>query len=93
LFPQFKNERDAKPSHYVLAPAFDQVPMLYAPADDGLTPAQDFVVPSPTPDTLDVWEEARAMALEFWRHAAEAPSVSDAMRRIAHDNAKAIGAT
>jgi hypothetical protein len=87
LFPRFRNEQDAEPAGYVLAPAFDQVPMLYAPAADGLTPARDFVAPSPTADTLDVWEEARAMALQFWRLAADAASVSDVMRGIARTNA------
>jgi hypothetical protein len=49
-----------------LAPAFDQVSMLYAPTADGQVPARVFAVPRVTPETLDVWDDARDAARELW---------------------------
>jgi hypothetical protein len=49
-----------------LAPAFDQVSMLYAPMGAGQVPARQFTLPHATAHTLDVWEEARDAAHQFW---------------------------
>ena len=70
-----------------LAPAFDQVSMLYAPAADGQLPARSFAVSYATADTLDVWDDARAAAGEFWRRASDDGRVSDDLRRAAAANA------
>src|SRR5688572_5119283 len=75
---------------YALAPAFDQLPMFYAPSGDGSVPVRHFVPPSPIAETLDVWDEARSLALIFWNNASDGPTVSDGMRRIAAANARAI---
>jgi len=75
---------------YTLAPAFDQLPMLYAPGGDGSVPAREFPQPRPAAETLDVWDEARSLALIFWNNASDGPTVSDGMRRIAAANARAI---
>jgi hypothetical protein len=75
---------------YTLAPAFDQLPMLYAPGADGSVPACDFAPPGPPANALDVWDEARALALTFWHNATDGPTVSDNMRRIAAANARAV---
>ncbi len=45
-----------------LAPAFDQVSMLYAPTADGQVPSRAFSMPPVTSDTLDVWDDARDAA-------------------------------
>src|SRR3954469_7522006 len=42
-----------------LAPAFDQVSMLYAPTADGQVPTRVLTLPNVTSDTLDVWDDAR----------------------------------
>ena len=78
------------PAGYTLAPAFDQLPMLYAPSGDGSVPVRDFVPPSPWAGALDEWDEARSMALAFWHNASDGPTVSGAMRRIAAGNARAL---
>ena len=78
---------------YALAPAFDQLPMLYAPSGDGSVPVREFHPPPPAAEMLDVWDEARALALSFWQNASDGPTVSDAMRRIAADNARALAAS
>jgi len=69
-----------------LAPAFDQVSMLYAPSGDGQVPKRDFPVPTLTADTLDVWEEARSAALDFWQAGAHDQRLSDEMRAICDRN-------
>jgi hypothetical protein len=81
------------PDGYTLAPAFDQLPMLYAPSGDGSVPVRDFVPPSPSAGVLDVWDEARSMALTFWHNASDGPTVSDGMRRIAAANSRALSAS
>jgi hypothetical protein len=66
-----------------LAPAFDQLPMLYAPSADGQVPIRDFIRPHPTPDQLDVWDDAARAAADFWQRAGDEARLSDAMRRTA----------
>jgi hypothetical protein len=73
-----------------LAPAFDQTAMLYAPTGDGQLPARTFTVPLATGDTLDVWDDARNAAREFWQRASDDPRVSDDLRTIATSNAATL---
>jgi len=70
-----------------LAPAFDQVSMLYSPAADGQLPLRPFVLPPATADTLEVWDAARSAAREFWQRASDDVRVSDDLRRTAASNA------
>ena len=70
-----------------LAPAFDQVSILYAPSADGQVPARAFAMPSATSDTLDVWDDARAAAREFWGRASDDGRLSDDVRTICCANA------
>jgi hypothetical protein len=65
-----------------LAPAFDQVSMLYAPSADGLVPSRAFAVPHATADTLEVWEDARIAARDFWQRASDDGRVSDEVRSL-----------
>ena len=73
-----------------LAPAFDQVSMLYMPAADGQLPSRVFAPPPATADTLDVWDAARGAAREFWQRAGDDRRVSDDLRRAAAANASAL---
>lgn len=74
-----------------LAPAFDQVSMLYAPAADAQVLPRTFAPPHATADTLEVWDEARAAARELWQRASDDARVSDDVRTISAANAKALG--
>jgi hypothetical protein len=76
-----------------LAPAFDQVPTLYSPTADGQVPPRVFAVPNVTPDTLDVWDEARDAAREFWAQGSDDARLSDDTRSFCASNAQlfAIG--
>ena len=71
-----------------LAPAFDQVSMLYAPTGDGQVPPRDFALPHATASTLDVWDDARGAAREFWEQGSQDMRLSDDARLICENNLK-----
>ena len=71
-----------------LAPAFDQVSMLYAPTGDGQVPPRDFALPNATASTLDVWDDARSAAREFWEQGSQDMRLSDDARLICESNLK-----
>ena len=64
--------------------------MLYAPAADGQLPARSLALSYATADTLDVWDDARRAAREFWQRASEEGRVSDDLRRASAANASAL---
>lgn len=70
-----------------LAPAFDQAPMLYAPSPDDQLPARAFVMPHATADTLEVWDDGRMAAFEYWKRARDDARVSDGLRSFCAANA------
>jgi hypothetical protein len=70
-----------------LAPAFDQVSMLYAPLADGQVVPRTFALPRATSDTLDVWDDARMAAREFWGRASDDARLSDDVRSFCAANA------
>jgi hypothetical protein len=69
-----------------LAPAFDQVSMWYAPTGDGQVPPREFVLPHATANTLDVWDDARDAAREFWEQGSQDMRLSDDARLICENN-------
>ena len=73
-----------------LAPAFDQVSMQYSPTADGQVPARVFTVPNMTPDTLDVWDDARDAAREFWARGSDDARLSDDGRSLCDSNAQLL---
>lgn len=72
---------------YDLAPAFDQLPMAYAPQASGNMLEQPVRVARPNADTLDVWDEATSLARAYWRTAADA-DLTDSMHAIATAHAQ-----
>jgi hypothetical protein len=64
--------------------------MLYAPVADGQVPARTFSLPRASSDTLDVWDEARAAAREFWARASDDVRLSDDIRDVCSANARAL---
>ena len=78
----------AEGSRLRLAPAFDQVSMLYAPTGDGQVPPREFVLPHATANTLDVWECARDAARQFWTQGSEDMRLSDDARLFCASNMK-----
>ena len=71
-----------------LAPAYDMLPMLYAPVAGEVVP-RDFAAqpPRPTVHTLPVWPQARALATRFWQQVVNDARISAGFRAIAHANA------
>jgi hypothetical protein len=72
---------------YELAPAFDQLPMAYAPQASGNMLEQPVRAARLSADTLDVWAEATSLAREYWRAAADA-DLTDSMHAIAAAHAE-----
>lgn len=67
--------------HYQLAPIFDMLPMLFAPAHDQI-PARVFAPPDPSADTLKAWPRARDLAEGYWRELARSEQVSAEFRTL-----------
>ena len=65
--------------------------MFYAPTADGQVPPRACAPPRSTADTLDVWDDARAAAREFWHRASDDTWVSDDVRALSAANARALG--
>lgn len=70
-----------------LAPAYDMLPMLYAPVA-GEVVSRDFATqpPRPTVHTLAVWPQARELATRFWQAAAVDERISAGFRAMAQAN-------
>jgi len=66
-----------------LAPAYDQLPMLWAPAPGNATPTPDFAPTLPLPAEREIWQEAAAWADEFWQRVTADPRVSRPFAAIA----------
>ena len=77
---------------WVLAPAYDMLPMLYAPVGGELVPRNFAERPlQPTAATLPEWARAQALAHTFWAAAAGDARISDGFRQIAAENLGQIG--
>ena len=72
----------------VLAPAYDMLPMDAAPRA-GVVPPLPEKAPSMRAKLLDVWEEARVLASDYWSHVAEDTRISAEFRRVAARHASA----
>jgi hypothetical protein len=64
--------------------------MLYAPTPDGQVPPRVFTVPNVTPETLDVWDDARDAAREFWLRSSDDARLSGDARSFCAGNAKLL---
>ncbi len=72
-----------------LAPAYDRLPMLYAPEGGNLV-ERAFAPAPPLAAEAGVWADACRAAGEVWRAAAAHPLVSRGFRAIARANAKEV---
>lgn len=68
-----------------LAPAYDMLPMLYAPQNDQIID-REFAPPSPGPEDSENWRSAWDAACRFWRRVGSDTRVSSGFRRIAEEN-------
>lgn len=75
-----------------LAPAYDMLPMLYAPLPGGEVPQRDFTPPLPRPDQRPAWQAAWAAAWSLWTRAAADRRISPAFRAMCAANARRLEA-
>lgn len=75
-----------------VSPAYDMLPMMYAPVGGGIEPELRLVAPSfqSLGAKPDVWEQAFQAAHAFWTAAAADPRLSEAMREISAANARHV---
>ena len=74
-----------------LAPAYDMLPMFYAPvAGEVVERNWASQLPRPNAETLAVWPQARDLALQFWAHAADDEHISAEFRDEARANGRAL---
>lgn len=70
-----------------VAPAYDMLPMSFAPLAGGEIPTLIWQPPLPLPAELGVWGEVAGAAIRFWRQAAGDGRISPEFRSICADNA------
>lgn len=77
-----------------LAPAYDMLPMFYAPVAGEVVP-RDWrsQTPRPNANTLSVWPKALELALSFWQKAAADVRISEDFRAIAKTNSEWLSTT
>ena len=73
-----------------LSPAYDMLPMLYAPLPGGEVPTRSFEPPLPLPPQRAVWIAACKVALGFWARAAKDPRISEGFGRVCFGNARQL---
>jgi serine/threonine protein kinase HipA of HipAB toxin-antitoxin module len=72
-----------------LAPAYDMLPMMYAPMRDEVV-TREFASPQPRPGNADQWSAARPIARRFWERVAEDDRVSPGFRGLARTAAATL---
>lgn len=75
-----------------LAPAYDMLPMLYAPERGVELPAREFTPVPPIPAERQAWDAAQPAAIAFWERAAADPRISAEFRAICAANAQRVQA-
>ncbi|MBS0419866.1 MAG: type II toxin-antitoxin system HipA family toxin YjjJ [Proteobacteria bacterium] len=76
---------------FTLAPAYDMLPMLFAPQNEQIVP-RVFEPPAPRSSWLPVWSRARALAETYWQRLAEEPTLSDEFRALCMRSLEALRA-
>lgn len=66
-----------------LAPAFDMLPMQWAPPRSGFVSNVDFKVAFDTPPPLEIWQEMLPVAIAFWSAVRESDRIDEAFRTAA----------
>lgn len=70
-----------------LAPAYDMLPMLYAPLRGGELPARVYVPELPLPDEAQAWRQAAQAGIVYWQTCAGDERISAEFRLICEANA------
>jgi hypothetical protein len=89
----FKPQSSAEPSPLTLAPAYDMLPMLYAPQRGVELPPVNFAPRLPMPVEREAWQVAANAAEEFWSRAAADARISAPFRAICAENLQTVRKT
>jgi hypothetical protein len=73
-----------------LTPAYDMLPMMYAPQRGVELPPREFTPTPPIPAEREAWSVARPAALAFWERAAADARISQDFRAICAANARRL---
>lgn len=73
-----------------LAPAYDMLPMLYAPARGVELPCRDYAPPLPLPAERQDWMRAAEAAQAFWAQAGQDERISDDFRQVCQHNLQGL---
>jgi hypothetical protein len=74
----------------MLAPVYDMLPMLYAPARGGELPERRYAPPLPLPEEVPTWRAAAAAAHAFWLGCAADERISPEFRSTCAGNAQVL---
>lgn len=77
--------------HLRLAPAYDMVPMIFAPQLTSVIERR-FNPSSPTAANFDVWPDAARHAIHYWERLTKLAPLADEIRRLSKENAEAVKA-
>lgn len=73
-----------------LTPAYDMLPMFFAPAPGGEVPLREFKPLLPLPAERELWREAAVAAIGYWLRCAKDGRVSETFRKICIECANAV---
>lgn len=80
------NSTDDNGLNLCLSPAYDMLPMLYAPLSGGEVPLRQFFVALPLPSQDQAWKIAHAAAILFWQSGSHDVRISPLFRAICQSN-------
>jgi hypothetical protein len=89
----FQLRSSAKATPLMLAPAYDMLPMLYAPQRGVELPQAHFTPRLPLPAEREAWQDAATAAEEFWYRAADDARISAAFRTTCAENLQTVRKT
>ncbi len=73
-----------------LAPAYDMLPMMYAPGRGGEVPVKPYSPALPLPAESILWKLSASAAIQFWETCSEDGRISPDFRRICGDNSRIL---
>lgn len=80
-------------AHFQLAPAYDMLPMQYAPLRGGDVPEGDYALqdlPLPRRGSEERWQNVLSAAISFWNEAARDRRISEPFRKICASNGQSL---
>jgi len=69
--------------HFDQCPAYDMLPMFYRPAPSGEIVERHYQTPSPPPELMTYWDDAKRWAQVFWQKVVNHREISDSFKSIA----------